>query len=157
MAVVGNWTYSGDPADSNRDSVRFLVGDTDEAQAKISDEEIAWLLTENGSNLYRTASSAALLLSAKFSDRTQKTVGDLSKSAGQQASRYKELAQELWDKASSPSHTTITAYAGGISESDKQTQDQDTDWDKPFFQRRMHDIPGTNYWRGESSLSSTST
>ena len=36
------WTYSGDPATNARDSIRFLVGDTDTNDQLVSDEEIAW-------------------------------------------------------------------------------------------------------------------
>ena len=39
MAIIGgNWTYSGNPAASDKDAVRFLVGDTNTSDQLVSDE-----------------------------------------------------------------------------------------------------------------------
>ena len=36
------WSYSGNPADSAVDAVRFLTGDTDTNDQLLDNEEIAW-------------------------------------------------------------------------------------------------------------------
>ena len=41
-----SWTYSGDPATSDKDAVRFLTGDTDAGDQLASDEEIAYALSQ---------------------------------------------------------------------------------------------------------------
>ena len=45
-----SWTYSGNPADSRKDALRFLIGDTIEAEPVLQDEEIEFLIVEYGSN-----------------------------------------------------------------------------------------------------------
>ncbi len=40
-----SFTYSGNPATSNVDAVRYLIGDTDESEALVSDEEISFMVT----------------------------------------------------------------------------------------------------------------
>lgn len=79
MAVVGNWSYSGNPSDSLRDAVRFLIRDTDEATAKVSDEEIAWLLAQNNDDVYSAAIYAADSVATFYSNQIRtKTVGALA-------------------------------------------------------------------------------
>jgi hypothetical protein len=45
-----SWTYSGNPASSDLDRLRFLCGDTNESEPIMQDEEIQFLITEYGSN-----------------------------------------------------------------------------------------------------------
>ena len=40
------WSYSGDPANSTNDSIRFLIGDTDTNDRLITNEEIAYIVTQ---------------------------------------------------------------------------------------------------------------
>lgn len=60
------WSYSGNPANSNGDAVRFNIGDTDPTRPILQDEEIAYLIAEelpvNGNILwvsYQVARRAA--------------------------------------------------------------------------------------------------
>ena len=151
MAVVGNWTYSGDPRDSDRDSVRFLVGDTDDTDQKVSDEEIAYLLTQNG-NVFKAAAMAARGISANYTVKVkEKKIGDLAITYADRAKSYIELAIRLEAQAADGSILALVPYAGGISVSDKATQTQDTDWDTPSFWRGQFDYPGSNWPLGGSS------
>jgi hypothetical protein len=45
-----SWSYSGNPKESPIDEVRFLVGDTNEREPIMQDEEIQYLIDEYGSN-----------------------------------------------------------------------------------------------------------
>jgi hypothetical protein len=54
------WTYVG-PATSDRDKVRFLIQDVETTRQLLSDEEIAWLLTE-WADVYDAAANAAEVL-----------------------------------------------------------------------------------------------
>lgn len=97
------WTYSGNPANSSRDAVRFLVADTDSNDPLITDEEIAYLL-----DLYTEAPSAAVgaarAIAAKFSREADqaRTVGDLtlSESLSQKSTQYHHLGDHLAGLAS---------------------------------------------------------
>jgi hypothetical protein len=133
------WTYSGDPAASARDAVRFLIRDTDHDNQQISDEEVAWLLSENGNNVYLAGASAATTVSAKLSNQVRtKTVGALSITYAARAQEYRTLASDL--EAAANKKTAIAVYSGGISRADKDLQEEDTDWDQPAFRREMHDF-----------------
>lgn len=92
------WTYSGNPASSDRDAVRFTVGDTDTTDQLITNEEIAYLLTiHNGVGM--ASVGAARAIAAKFSRKADqsRSVGDLtlSQQYSQQSFSYHHLADHL--------------------------------------------------------------
>ena len=45
-----SWTYSGNPADSPIDECRFLIGDTNEDEPIMQDEEIQYIIDTYGPN-----------------------------------------------------------------------------------------------------------
>lgn len=142
-----SFSYTGDPANSNKDAVRFLLGDVVETQAIFSDEEIDWALTQIN-NIYFAGALIADGAVAKFgggsdSNVKTKTVGALSMSYGdsEKAQEYRTLAKSL--RARGAIFSGWKPYSGGISRSDKKTQQQDTDWDQPAFERGQFDFPGT--------------
>lgn len=149
------WTYSGDPAYSNRDAVRFLIRDTNTSDQLLQDEEIAWLLSQNSNNVYKAAMASAYAVSAKFSNQAvTKTVGALSLSYQARSEHYKSLALSIKNQYLSVG-ATFAPYSGGISVSDKQTEEQDTDWDKPAFSRNLHRNVGVDGRRNEIALSTS--
>lgn len=127
------WSYSGDPSQSDKDAVRFLIQDTDENDQQMSDEEINWLLTENGSSR-NTAVAACRVLAARYAGKVDKAVGDLRLSLSQKHQHYLALIKEL------KSGVTLTAvpYAGGISVADKTSYEDDSDRVNPAFRRDLH-------------------
>lgn len=149
-------TYSGDPSVSSRDAVRFLIRDTNTADALIQDEEIDWLLSEAANNIYAAAIQAAESVVASYSvqgssgEVTTKSVGALSisrKTGFEVAKEYRAIVGDL--KRRQALNTTIRPYAGGISVADKDVNAADEDWDKPAFTRKMHDFPHSEVWREE--------
>ena len=108
------WSYSGDPASSNLNAVRFLIGDTDTTNQLVSNEEITFMLVQWNQNTYIAASNAAYSLSAKYSGKSDfsRSVGDLSLSTqyGQQAERYGSLAKRLAVQASAGNPPSPTVY-----------------------------------------------
>ena len=93
------WSYSGNPSNSANDKVRFLCGDTDTNNQQVSNEEIAFLLTEWNSNAYLSAAFACDAISGKYSAKADlsRSVGDLSISSqyGAQARTFMERAASL--------------------------------------------------------------
>lgn len=85
--------YSGDPSESDKDTVRFLLSDTS-APWNFSDEEINWSLEEYGSP-YSAAAELAVVMSGKFADKMDKTVGPLSIDYGSMAERWRTLANSI--------------------------------------------------------------
>jgi hypothetical protein len=123
------WTYTGDPSNSDRDKVRFLIGDTNTADQLVTDEEIAWALTEGG--VYYAAAITSRSIAASFSRRVDFEVSkDLKVFYAKAAENYNKLADKLESKAS---RVSGTPYAGGISVADKETQEANTDRVEPAF------------------------
>ena len=90
------WSYSGDPSASEKDAVRFLIGDTDTDDQLLSDEEITYVITESGGSKYQAAHDAAYAIASKFSRMAQsKSVGDMSISYADRAQAFFMLANEL--------------------------------------------------------------
>jgi hypothetical protein len=125
-----SWSYDA-TLSTAKDRVRLLLGDTDVSDPQFSNEELVALLTVHGSEL-RTAIVGARALSAKYSRQADKWVGDLKILASQKARAYRELAETLTKDGSS--YYGVPS-AGGISVSDKQTAESDTDRVAPGFTR----------------------
>jgi hypothetical protein len=127
------WTYS-DPSANDRDKVRFKLGDTDTSDELISDEEIAYLLTLG--TVQQAAAHGAEAIAARFARKADKTIGDLALKLSQKAEAYWKLAAALWEDAGGklPS-LELVPYAGGISVSDKEAVEEDSDRVEPAFRR----------------------
>ena len=83
---------------SDRDKVRFLIGDTVSAEAHFQDEEITYLVTTWG-NVFDAAIAAAEILAGRYAHRSNysRSVGDLSISEqfGSSATEFRSLAVSL--------------------------------------------------------------
>jgi hypothetical protein len=90
------WSYSGNPASSANDKVRFLCGDTDTTNQQISNEEIAFLLTEWNSDAYVAAAFACEAIAGKYQSKADmsRSVGDLSIST-----QYSSTAKGFLERA----------------------------------------------------------
>lgn len=134
-----NWSYTGDPANSTRDAVRFLVGDTDGDDPLLYDGEIDWLIT-NDNDPYATASKAAYAIASKFARLMNRSVGNLSADYSTKYRQYLELAASLDQQAKGQ---TIAPWASGYSKSIKETFATDFDREPIFGFKGQHDNPGT--------------
>jgi len=131
------WTYTGDPMDSEKDALRFHLGDTDQNDQQLSDHEINYLLQLHGGNVYLATADAARTLAGQFSRQSDKQVGDLRLSLSQKADQYWQLARKMELQG----HKRATPYAGGISKSDKKKQKDREDRVQPGFKRDMMENP----------------
>jgi hypothetical protein len=90
-------TY-GDPESSDKDAVRFLLGDTSTANALLQDEEINWLLTRwlplHGTIEY-VASVAAETIAAKYAREANYSADGVSISLAQLGQQFRDLAASL--------------------------------------------------------------
>jgi len=93
-----SWTYSGDPAVSDLDTVRFYLQDTDTSFQLLQDEEIQWLIDEwypKYDSLIYVASVGAAVVSRKFTGMVSISADGVSVSTGDIAQRYRDLAEDL--------------------------------------------------------------
>lgn len=133
--------YTDDPLNVPSDQVRVLVGDTG-ATPDLTDNTIAYLLSEENDNSLRAAARAAEMLSAKYTKiASEKRVGPLTLIQGSRmmtkAQEFTHLARLLWNRAA----RGIGPVAPGISRSEKNAAIQDSDRVRPAFGRRMMQYP----------------
>lgn len=131
-----SWTYSGNPADSDLDMTRFLVGDTDPNAKQLENEELNALLAEVG-DTHIAAARAAYGLSAKYARRVTVKTGDVSKTLSDLSKHYRELGASLEAQASD----SVSPYAGGLSKAERTEDRQDEDLKQPHVEVGMHDNP----------------
>jgi len=91
------WSYNSELT-TDKDKVRFYIGDTDQTDQLLQDEEINSLLTKT-TNVLLAAVHAAKAIAAKFSRQADKSVGDLRISLSQKAQTYMALAADLEKRA----------------------------------------------------------
>lgn len=110
--------------------VRFLVGDTNPDDFDLTDDEILFMLAEEGStDTYAAAAFAARRLASQAARLVDRTVGSLSISYSQRVAHFTALAQRLDEEAldRSPRHLPVNVFAGGMSKADIATRNADTD------------------------------
>jgi hypothetical protein len=138
------WTYGANPYDpdlnasgSKIDAVRLEIGDTNEADQLLQDEEITYYLRHP---LLYAAAYACEAVSAKYARQVDKMVGRLRISATAKAQQYRDLSAMLKRRAA----LGTGIYAGGLSVNDKQSTEQDSDRVAPVFTRTTQEYPGTD-------------
>lgn len=131
--------YTTDPRVSNRDAVRFLVGDTDPDNELFSVGEVEYALERKG-NVKAAAAFLARQLAGSLPLRfTGYKLADYEDPNGSDmAKAYLALAQRLEAEAIAGAGSE-GIYAGGISAADKESVESNTDRVKPAFARGMHD------------------
>lgn len=92
------WTYE-DPSLNQKDEVRAMVGDTNEADPLLSDEEIQTLLTRflptTGKQPWLAAAAACDAIAGKYARKTQQSIGSLSRAAQQAYEHYRQMAADF--------------------------------------------------------------
>ena len=126
---LGTTTASG-----RRNSVRFLVGDTDVLDVQAKDEEIAFALAQSSDNIYEAAAFVCRTIAAKYSRRVDTDLdGALSASYSDLYAHYISLADSL--EAEAKKQNGLGVKAGGISKAAISVVRQDTDRVAPSFRR----------------------
>lgn len=141
VGLKPEWTY--DPttlSDSNVYQVRRLIGDVIPDDQQLDDNEIALAITLWPGNIWMQASECCRWIAAQYSRKVDSTApGALTTHFSSQASAYSRRADEYERKGMLRSPGAAQIYAGGISVSDKQTQELDTDRVSPQFNIGMSD------------------
>lgn len=91
------WTYT--PVVTERDMVRFLVGDTNTNDQQIQDEEIAYHLLNypkpTGKPPYLAAAAVADAIASEYARKMNRTLGPLSAQFEQQYLHYLQIADKM--------------------------------------------------------------
>jgi hypothetical protein len=116
------------------------LGDTSSGTAMLTDEEIDSFLDEYGDK-HTAAAAAARTVGSQFSRLATKEVGKLKISTSQSSMHYYDLADRL-EREGSRAGIAGGAYAGGISQSEKDSDYADTNWVGSRFKTGQFDNPG---------------
>ena len=131
-----SWTYTGDPAANEKDAVRFEIPDTDESVKLVSDQEIAYALTQE-SGVIGAAAHCCEQLARRFSMQADVSTGDIKLTYSAQAENLADRAKELRLKAAG----AHPPYSGNQSRANKERMAEDEDRVPASFERRQFDNP----------------
>jgi len=129
------WTYTHDPINNQRDAVRVLIGDTDECDPILQDEEINFFLNQ-WSCPQTAAIESCLAIGARYARKADENVGQVRVSFSQISDQFYKLADRLKVRQNIVAGPAI---AGGISKSDKRVQEDNDDRVQPAFTKELHD------------------
>jgi hypothetical protein len=141
------WTYSGDPADSDLDHVRFLIGDTNGNEQKLQDAEVQFAI-DSAPNVYVAAANCARAIAGRFASRVDERFESIENRFSQAAKGYYDLALRL-DKQAKQVVGMGAPIAGGIRISDMDAARADGDRVKPAVKRGQFANPpetATPWW-----------
>lgn len=129
------WSYLNKPGVRDLDTVRLLIGDTDDCDQLLQDEEIQFFIDQWGCP--KTAAiESALALAARASRMVDESVGQVRVSFSQRAQKYYDLADRLRERQNIVSGRAIV---GGVSKADKKVLESDQDRVEPSFRKDLHD------------------
>lgn len=145
------WTYTADPANSDRDAVRLAIGDTDTSDQQLQDSEIEYYLglfgVAGSGRVIPAAARACDGLAAKYARQVNTTNQGLSVGASDRMAHYQSLAESLRREGL----TVAEIFSGGNTWADKDKLDEDTNLVQPAFKSRQFDWvrndPGYNRFR----------
>lgn len=108
--------------------IRHLTGDIESADPYLTDEQIAFELTETA-NIYLAAANCCDRICAKVARRIDRSGTGFSGTRSQLFQHYKDLAEKLREKA----NLDARPYWTELSEDAVDTIEDDTDFVQPSF------------------------
>lgn len=138
-----SFSYADHPLTSQTDEVRFLIHDTDEATALLSDEEIAYIIGRQASvydDMLMAAALCAEIIAGRYAGEVSISSDGVSYSGDQLQQKYRGLAEALRTTYKSLSAVGGAPSAGGIS----RYEHPDRTVRPLSFGKGMHD----NLWAG---------
>lgn len=140
------WTYTAAPststAEGRRDAVRVLIGDTDTTDQQVSDEIIAFGLSQASDEIYEGSAIIARSLAAKYSRLVDTKIEDVESKFSQRRDFYMSLARDLETQAEKYGNSSLgVPVAGGISLSEMEAAREDTDRVPALFKVGQFDNP----------------
>lgn len=136
-SLAGHWSYTGNPSSSHKDAVRFAVGDVDDSDQLVSDEEIEHTIAEVGT-VTEAAAVVCEHIAARFAREADKSInaaGGVAQSTqlSQRAKAYLTHASRLRTRVA----LDVPPFVGGVSQVDKEHTKSDGDRVPPAFEIGM--------------------
>lgn len=130
------WTYLGDPSLSSLEALRFEIQDTNSGQQLMQDEELLFLLGEQGEDVKSAAIRALGIIISRLSLQGRVVLGRFEYDPSRMINT---LNQTLTDLLQSGTSSSGLVYAGGISQAERVLDENDSDLIQPRFTRGIHD------------------
>ncbi len=134
---------------TDRDRVRFALGDVTSSDPLFTDAEIDGALTTYGS----VSASAAMLAdgqAAKYARRVTMSIDGASVNYSDLAKQWRDLAARIRANAVIADSGSIgSPFVGGVSISDMDANQDDTDRNPSRFEVGQFDYPGTSLAAGD--------
>lgn len=126
------WTYGGAPgttsAATRRDAVRLLVGDTDTTDQQVTDEEIAFGLSQASDDIYNASALMCRAIAGQFARLVDTSIESVRSSYSQRVTQYTELAVRLVKEGKRLGSVGLgVPVAGGLSISELASVESDPD------------------------------
>lgn len=137
------WTYSGDPSANNRDAVRFLTGDTNTTDQLVTDEEIAFALSQKGNEIYASSIYVVKAIIAKFARDTDSQIESVRIDASSRVNNLTALLSQLIASAQDEDGMA-SPLVYGVSVAAMDAADLDTDRPPSAFGKDQFKYPYTN-------------
>jgi len=136
-----SWSYSEDPSASNLDAVRFWAQLTDSNNERLSDEEIAFIITQEDSNKGAGAACCEILATkyASEADIVAGANGELAVKFSQISAQFAARGKAIRDSSATP----VGPWAASVSIGEKESQEDDTDRVEPAFKRDQFATDGS--------------
>lgn len=131
-------SYGGDPEASTRDWVRARIGDVDEEQEFLTDTEYDSIIEASADNAVASTIEALKWILTRLSRHVDYRLHGVVVNASQAREHFVLALEEITGIGSS---SAALAYAGGISQLDKDTREADPDRIPTSFKRGMHEHP----------------
>ena len=127
-------------------ALRYELADTDTSLPYLSDSEYTYFLTKNNDSHRRAMVDCAKTILLKLSMRGDESVDIFSIKGSKVAEQYR-LALQLFlrDPNLNPALTMAQAYAGGVSRSDMQANEEDEDANAVFSPTVVPSYPKTYF------------
>jgi len=128
------FTYDPTKLDVELNELRLRIGDVDENDPLLEDEEIQHV-QDTETSFYKRASECCKLICSKIARRVKTKIGSFSEDANDMYIRYRNMAEEFAQLASSD-----YPWAASISKSDKETYSYrgNDDVVRPRFEKGLH-------------------
>lgn len=130
----GTFTYNPTDLSTELNRLRLELGDTDENDPYLYDEEIVQVQSEKTSFFLRVAKCCELICS-KIARDVKVKLGRFSEDSSEVYQRYKDMAVRF-NRLASISYP----WSGAISVSEKESIEDDTSLVKPKIKLGIHDI-----------------
>ena len=124
------------------DNVRFLVGDNDNDDIQITNDNIVFALDETGDDVYAAAAVCARAIAAKYSRQVDTRFESVASDYSQRAENYYKLARRLEQQSKKYGKKGLgMPDAGGLTYTDIDLADENPDRVKPKFRQDQFAYP----------------